>query len=64
MKKQKKFAELAGEQLVIKHLELVKELAKFRLTLDTSSIGTTGGLAVLRRDIKLLARKIAVSKGK
>lgn len=60
MSKQKKFADLSAADAAKKHSELAKELAKFRLSLDPASITSAAGVAGLLRDMKVLARKVAV----
>ncbi|MCA2959775.1 MAG: hypothetical protein IOD12_05945 [Silvanigrellales bacterium] len=60
MSKQKKFADLNAADAAKKHSELAKELVKFRLSLDPSSITSAAGVASLLRDMKVLARKAAV----
>lgn len=61
MKKAKKFADLSLAEAVEKHSSLVKELVKFRISMDPASVQTEGGLQGLHRDLKVLGRKVAVS---
>ncbi|BBH53901.1 MULTISPECIES: hypothetical protein [Fluviispira] len=61
MKKQKKFADLNSSDASTKHTELVKELVKFRVSMDPALISNAGGIAGLRRDLKIVSRKKAQS---
>jgi hypothetical protein len=64
MSKQKKFAELSVSDARKKHAELSKELVKFRMTLDPSSITSASSPTALQQDLKLLARKAAAAVAK
>lgn len=59
MTKQKKFDGLSGREAAAKHAELVKELVKFRVSMDPSVIQSSSNASVpaLLRDIKALGRK-------
>ena len=57
MKKQKKFSELSSADANSKYDELVKELVKFRVSMDPSVVTTTGGFVALKRDLKVLSRQ-------
>lgn len=59
MKKQKKFADLNTIETNSKHAEFVKELVKFRVSMDPAHINNAGGIAGLRRDLKVISRKKA-----
>ena len=61
MKKEKK-QKLSLSEAVTKRLTLVRELAKYRLTLDAANLASFGGLSGIEREIKSLSRIIAVGK--
>lgn len=59
MKKQKKFADLSSSDAASKQESLVKELVKFRVSMDPAVISNAGGIAGLRRDLRTVSRKKA-----
>lgn len=62
--KKNKFAELTQKDASAKISELTKELVKFRVSLDASSLEPYGGVIGLRRDLRLLERKVAIKAQK
>lgn len=61
MKKQKKFSDLNSNDTSAKQAELIKELVKFRVSMDPALINNAGGIAGLRRDLKVVSRRKAQS---
>ena len=59
MTKQKKFADLSQRDAAAKRNELIKELVKFRVSMDPSVIQTSSGVPGLLRDLKVLGRMSA-----
>jgi hypothetical protein len=61
MKKQKKFSGLSLHDLCVQEAELVKELVKYRVSMDPAVLKNVGGIAGLRRDLRTLSCKKAQS---
>ena len=61
MKKQKKFSDLSSCDASTKQDTLIKELVKFRVSMDPALISNAGGVAGLRRDLKIVSRRKAQS---
>lgn len=61
MKKQKKFADLNSSDTSAKQALLIKELVKFKVSMDPALISNAGGIAGLRRDLKVISRRKAQS---
>ena len=61
MKKQKKFSDLSSSDVSAKQDSLIKELVKFKVSMDPALISNAGGIAGLRRDLKIISRKNAQS---
>lgn len=59
MKKQNEFAALSATEANEKRNEKVKELVRFRVSMDPTVISSSTGPAALMRDLKLLNRKCA-----
>ena len=59
MTKQKKFADLSPRDAAAKRNELIKELVKFRVSMDTSVVQGSSGVPGLLRDLKVLGRMSA-----
>ncbi|MGY3802452.1 hypothetical protein ACWNT8_00060 [Pigmentibacter ruber] len=64
MKKQKKFADLNSSDAAKKQDSLVKELVKFKVSMDPAVISNAGGIAGLRRDLRIVSRKKAQASAK
>lgn len=64
MKKQKKFADLSYSDAAKKQDSLVKELVKFKVSMDPAVISNAGGIAGLRRDLRIVSRKKAQASAK
>lgn len=63
-KKEKKFAALGSKEANAKKQELVKELLTAKLSLDHETLRARGGMAGVRRDLRLLNQRIAVTQTK
>jgi hypothetical protein len=61
MKKQKKFSDLNFSDASTKQALLIKELVKFKVSMDPALISNAGGIAGLRRDLKIVSRRKAQS---
>ncbi|APJ04504.1 hypothetical protein [Silvanigrella aquatica] len=61
MKKQKKFSDLNSSDATAQEALLVKELVKFKVSMDPALISNAGGIAGLRRDLKIISRRKAQS---
>lgn len=61
MKKQKKFSDLNSSDASAKQALLIKELVKFKVSMDPALITNAGGIAGLRRDLKIVSRRKAQS---
>lgn len=59
MTKQKKFADLSSRDAAAKKNELIKELVKFRVSMDPSVIQASTGVPGLLRDLRVLGRRTA-----
>lgn len=59
MKKQKKFSDLNAKDAAEKETALVKELVKFKVSMDPALISNVGGIAGLKRDLRIVSRKNA-----
>ena len=64
MKKHKKFADLSSSDAAKKQDSLVKELVKFKVSMDPAVISNAGGIAGLRRDLRIVSRKKAQASAK
>lgn len=60
MSKPKKFSELNRTDAAAKHSALTIELVKAKVSMDFESIQHLGGMVGVRRDLRLLGRKLAL----
>ncbi len=61
MKNQKKFSDFNFSDASTKQALLIKELVKFKVSMDPALISNAGGIAGLRRDLKIVSRRKAQS---
>ena len=64
MKKENKFSNLSGAELLNKQKTLLKQLVSFKVSMDPSTITEANNVDGLRRDIKALQRQIALASSK
>jgi hypothetical protein len=64
MKKENKFSNLSGVELLNKQKALLKQLVSYKVSMDPSTITEANNVDGLRRDIKALQRQIALASSK